>query len=376
MNDDKTCDICISFDTTGSMAPCLAEVRRNLQMIVPRLFRDIPNLRMSIVAHGDYCDEKSTYLMKHIDFSADQAALTNFVNTAGPTGGGDFPEAYEYVLHKVQNLDWRSTDTRCFVMLGDARPHEKKENPYHLDWHEEVAKLDKMGVNIYSVQCLDSGNRLCYSFWKTLADKTNGYHLKLEQFSHVTDMLLGVAYKQVNPGALEAYQKEVADRLGGMDLNMRRIFDRLLGKAVVVDDVPFERRYEVKEGEPDVEGADDGDLRPVPPAHFQILRVDADTTITTFVRNMGLVFAKGRGFYEFTKPEDIGPNKEIVLRRKATGELFRGRKARRLAKIPDEKIRMKPKDVPEYDVFIQSTSYTRKLLAGTNFLYEVPAAVY
>jgi hypothetical protein len=370
---EKTCDICFSFDTTGSMAPCLAEVRRNLGNIIPRLFRDIPNLRMSIVAHGDYCDEKTTYLMKHIDFTADMHALAEFVNGVGNTSGGDFPEAYEYVLNKVQGLDWRSNDTRCLVMLGDAYPHEKKENPFHLDWREELVKLDTMGVNIYSIQCLNSGSRVSHNFYKTMADKTNGYHLNLDQFAYVTDMILGVAYKQVNPAALEAYQQEVADRLGGMDLQMRAIFDRLTGKQnrhEEYDEGAFERKYDVAGGDDD----DGKDLRPVPPARFQILNVDQDCKISDFVRRMGLNFAKGRGFYEFTKSEEIGSAKQVVLRRKATGELFQGKKARRLAKIADEKVRMKPKDVPDYDIFIQSTSYTRKLLAGTRFLYEVPRA--
>lgn len=370
--EQKTCDICFSFDTTGSMAPCLSEVRRNLQNIIPRLFRDIPNLRISLVAHGDYCDMNRTYLMKSVDFTDDQKALTEFVNTTGSTGGGDYPEAYEYVLNKVQEFNWQSRDTRCLVMIGDAYPHTAQQSPYHLNWHEEVTKLDKMGVNIYSVQCLNSGNRLSYDFYKTMAQKTNGYHLLLEQFSHVTNMILAVAYKQADPGALAAYQEEVAgDRLGGMDLNMRRMFDRLMGKKPKEgeedDDKNFERKY-------DVEGAGDGDdLRPAPPAKFQILRVDVDCKITDFVRRMGLVFAKGKGFYEFTKPELIGPNKLIVLRRKATGELFQGKNARRLAKIPEDGAsKTKPKDIPDYDVFVQSTSYTRKLIAGTNFLYEVP----
>jgi hypothetical protein len=57
-------DILFSFDTTGSMYPCLAEVRRKLAALIKRLFAQIPDLRIGSIAHGDYCDERSSYVLK------------------------------------------------------------------------------------------------------------------------------------------------------------------------------------------------------------------------------------------------------------------------------------------------------------------------
>ena len=62
-------DVCITFDTTGSMYPCLTQVRRSVEQTVGRLFRDIPDLRIAIIAHGDYIDERSYYVTKIFDFS-------------------------------------------------------------------------------------------------------------------------------------------------------------------------------------------------------------------------------------------------------------------------------------------------------------------
>lgn len=53
---DPTVEICFSFDTTGSMYPYLKEVRKNLKYLVQSLLLDMPSLRISIIAHGDYCD--------------------------------------------------------------------------------------------------------------------------------------------------------------------------------------------------------------------------------------------------------------------------------------------------------------------------------
>lgn len=85
------------------MFPCLSEVHRNLSSIVNRLFEEVDNLRIAVVAHGDYCDEKN-YLMRQLDFTTDKNAIHQFISDAGRTYGGDYPEAYEYVLHKVQDL--------------------------------------------------------------------------------------------------------------------------------------------------------------------------------------------------------------------------------------------------------------------------------
>ena len=91
---------------------------------------------------------------------------------------------------------------------------------------------------------------------------------------------------------------------------------------------------------------------------------------------MSIRFAKGRGFYEFTKPEIIQPQKEIVLMNRATGDLYEGDVARRIAGIGanEEKAKIKPGDLPKYRIFIQSTSVNRKLLRNQGFLYEVPAS--
>ena len=91
-----------------------------------------------------------------------------------------------------------------------------------------------------------------------------------------------------------------------------------------------------------------------------------------FCREMGIEFKAGRGFYEFVKPENIQHDKEIVLMRRDTGELFEGVAARTLAGLPAETARLRPTALADYRVFIQSKSPSRKLIAGYGFLYEVP----
>jgi hypothetical protein len=56
----KGVEVVFSFDTTGSMASCLTEVRKKVTETVARLMKDIPNMRIGIIGHGDYCDQVFT----------------------------------------------------------------------------------------------------------------------------------------------------------------------------------------------------------------------------------------------------------------------------------------------------------------------------
>ena len=66
--------------------------------ILIRIFSAI----QQIIAHGDYCDHDSSYVIKKIPFTRDATMLHEFIRGADQTGGGDTPECYEYVLRRVR----------------------------------------------------------------------------------------------------------------------------------------------------------------------------------------------------------------------------------------------------------------------------------
>jgi hypothetical protein len=94
-------DLCITFDTTGSMYPALTQVRRNVTKLIQDLFRLSSGIRIAIIAHGDYCDAGHPYVIKTLDFTSDLNTIVNFVQNVEPTHGGDAPECYELVLNKT-----------------------------------------------------------------------------------------------------------------------------------------------------------------------------------------------------------------------------------------------------------------------------------
>jgi len=366
-----TMDLLISFDTTGSMSSCIREVRKNVTDVVDKMFDELANLRIAIVAHGDYCDKDD--LMKTLDFTSDKKVIMDFINKSGTTSGGDYPEAYEYVLKEIQRLSWNSESMRSVVMIGDAYPHDKNDNPGKIDWVVEVNNLKKMGVNIYSVQALNSGNGKSFTFYKQMSNITNGYHLFLDQFSYINDILLAICYKQLGEDRLIRFQQDLARTKYGMNKSIRKVFDTMLGKEDVEEGYCDTRKKRAVPShlsivDVDVDVVDE--LHNCPPAKYQVLAVGENASIKQFVVDKDLTFKTGKGFYQFTKPEKISVKKEIVLMKKDTAELFEGSRARKIAKLTDGDKTYKPSDIEEYDVYIQSTSVNRKLIKDTKFLYE------
>jgi hypothetical protein len=208
-----------------------------------------------------------------------------------------------------------------------------------------------MGIPVYGVQAL--GRRHATPFYKELAEKSGGFHLNLDQFSAITDMVLAICYKQSSDDQLSAYEREVVNE-GRNNRSMNAMFNTML------------RREATKTAF----GA--ADLAAVPPGRFQVLSIDHDSAIKEFVLENGLRFKKGRGFYEFTKTETIQGGKEVVLMDKASGDMYSGRKAREMLGLPEgETARIRPTSLEKFAVFVQSTSVNRRLVGGTRFLYEV-----
>ena len=217
---------------------------------------------------------------------------------------------------------------------------------------------------MYAVQAL-SYTSADY-FWSAVGDMTGGFHLRLHQFSLITDFMMAVCYHEGDElegggNQLETFENELTSA-GRMVHNLRQLFDKLQGRAPTA-------------AAPALTTSSGQTLTPISPTRFQVLTVDSDQDIKGFAEERGLVFKVGRGFYEFTKPEIVSEKKEVVLLDKTTGNFYTGwAAARELAGIQTgkaAKAKQKPQNNDRYTVFIQSSSYNRKLMAGSSFLYEV-----
>lgn len=126
---DGMLDMVIAFDTTGSMSSYIDAVKTHVTELIPKLFSSNPNLRLGVVAFGDYCDMPSKdnfgYAYQVLDLTDDADKVIDFVKSAQNTGGGDSDEFYELVIKKItEETSWREGSTRAVLLIADADPHE------------------------------------------------------------------------------------------------------------------------------------------------------------------------------------------------------------------------------------------------------------
>lgn len=112
-------------------------------------------------------------------------------------------------------------------------------------------------------------------------------------------------------------------------------------------------------------------------SRFKTLPVTKRLSIKVFIETNKLSFKKGRGFYQLNKPELIQDHKEIIIRKKDDGTLVTGEAVREELGVSksSKKFKIDLEELPDFDVFVQSTSVNRILLPDTDFLYEVEEEV-
>ena len=111
-------------------------------------------------------------------------------------------------------------------------------------------------------------------------------------------------------------------------------------------------------------------LTPVDPKSFVLVPVYHEMPISEFVEKAGYTFKVGTCYYQLNKSEEIHGHKDLMVRNKATGQVFGGDRVRDLIGLERITRRVSPKFNPDWEVFPQSTSLNRKLIPGTNLLIK------
>jgi len=222
---DKTgIDVAFSFDTTGSMYPCLEEVRSKLQAITARLLKDIPNIRLAFIAHGDFCDQDQSYVLKAMDFSTDPQALNAFVRDVAKTGGGDAPEAYELVLRDALSLSWDPNHSKALIVIGDELPHPASYTDQAIFWKDSVNDLVNAGVAVYGVQALNNAHAT--PFYSEISSASGGFHLHLKDFALITEMFVAVCFRATSQEKFDEYQMLVESK-GDMTPQVQQMLNEM-----------------------------------------------------------------------------------------------------------------------------------------------------
>jgi hypothetical protein len=172
-------DMVIAFDTTGSMSAYIDAVRHEVAELIPRLFKDNEDLRLGIVAFGDYCDMKNAQEFGNayqcLMPTNNENDIIKFVRETKDTSGGDGDEFYELVIKKiVEETPWRENSTRAILLISDAEPHplgytyQDYVVGNQIDWRKEANKAADLKIKIDTVTITNS------PWYKELSSMTNG----------------------------------------------------------------------------------------------------------------------------------------------------------------------------------------------------------
>ncbi len=123
---NKTLDVSLVIDTTGSMGDEIDYLQAELGAISKSIQASYPNAsqRWSLVLYRDQGDD---YVVRTFDFDANVDHFRTNLAAQSVDGGGDFPEAPEAAFAEVVKLSWRSdADTaRLAFWVADAPHHEE-----------------------------------------------------------------------------------------------------------------------------------------------------------------------------------------------------------------------------------------------------------
>lgn len=193
---DGILDMVIAFDTTGSMSAYINAVKTHVKELVPKLFSSNPDLRIGVVAFGDYCDMRSEdnfgNAYQVLELTNDENKIISFINGAKETYGGDGDEFYELVIKKItEETAWREGSTKAVLLIADAAPHKVGYSYKYIvsnaqiDWREEAKKASELGIKFDTITI----DPWVVEWYKELSAMTNGVSVPFNNSSKTPQVI-------------------------------------------------------------------------------------------------------------------------------------------------------------------------------------------
>lgn len=191
---DGKLDIVIAFDTTGSMFSYINDVKKHVTELVPKLLDANPDMRIGVVAFGDYCDmpQKGVFGKAYqvLPLTDNRDKIINFVRNAENTSGGDGDEFYELVIKKItEETDWRKDATKSVLLIADAKPHavgysySNRVEKSQIDWEVEARKSADQGIKWDTLQIRSQ------AWLVKLSEMTNGVSVPFSKSENTTHLV-------------------------------------------------------------------------------------------------------------------------------------------------------------------------------------------
>ena len=222
-------DMVIAFDTTGSMYSYIKAVKKHVKEMIPKLFKQNPNLRIGVVAFGDYCDmpSKDTFGKAYqiCELTDNENKLIEFITKAQNTSGGDGDEFYELVIKKiVEETNWRENSTKAVLFIADAEPHRvgysysDRVVNNQIDWREEAKKAAEKGIKFDTLTINKT------EWYKELSEITNGISAPFSTSSKTSQLVEAAALARGGECTKDLYKATMNNYIKSGDSEMTAVY--------------------------------------------------------------------------------------------------------------------------------------------------------
>lgn len=230
-------DMVIAFDTTGSMSSYIGQVKAHVKELVPKLMKANPNLKIGIVAFGDYCDmESATDFGKAyqcLPLTDDQKEIINFITNARNTSGGDGDEFYELVIKKItEETNWREDSVKSVLLIADADPHRvgysygSIVSNAQINWREEAIKAAGLGISFDTLSIRGS------KWYEELSQITDGIHAPFSSSSKTSQLVEVAAYSRGGDMTKEVFCSSMLTAEASGDAEMTMTYNAFSKKVL------------------------------------------------------------------------------------------------------------------------------------------------
>lgn len=225
-NNSGKLDLVIAFDTTGSMDSYIHSVKSHVTSLIPKLFSENPDLNISIVAFGDYCDMKDKdnfdKAYQYLPLTDNQEKIKSFIGNARKTRGGDSDEFYELVIRKInRETNWRKNSEKAVLFIADASPHSESYKYYDfvkesIDWREEAQEAKKLGIKYDTLKIFS------YIKWyEELSQITGGVSLDFSSSNKTQDLVEATVLARGGERTKKAFEEKArsVEKSGDVELS-------------------------------------------------------------------------------------------------------------------------------------------------------------
>ena len=226
---DGRLDMVIAFDTTGSMARYIDDVREQVSDLVPRLFKANPDLKLGIVAFGDYCDmvDAQTFGKAYqcLPLTDNENEIIRFIKESQNTSGGDGDEFYELVIKKItEETPWREGATKSVLLIADAEPHEvgysfeQIVRNSNIDWENEAGKAAQLGIQFDTVSIHG------LPWYKQLSEITGGVSVPFRSDNKTAELIEAASLSRGGRKSREMFSEKVMCCMAMGDSEMSSVY--------------------------------------------------------------------------------------------------------------------------------------------------------